>query len=217
MTAHWCDRSAGNRPGGKSEHDRTRWWVTPTDPLRVRESATENKPPELAPVRVQRCGKSAPPGPVTDGARQTPPRASASSLLPASAGCLRSAGPEAGRVLETAGNRRTREMVARRVGLQPDDRTRLSSAAASDGPGSTRAVRPFFGRIAEPRSDFQPSVRFQPSVAHALHRVGASPQRAPCARRQLLRKCEATSICRASPQASPPDVGATRQGPVNAS
>ncbi len=43
----------GNTPmGGKSEHERTRWWVTPTRPntparvrLGARDSATENKPP----------------------------------------------------------------------------------------------------------------------------------------------------------------------------
>lgn len=56
---------AGFGSGGKSEHDRTRWWVTPTG-RKARESATENTPPKaggnVGPVRVKRCGKSAPPG-----------------------------------------------------------------------------------------------------------------------------------------------------------
>ena len=53
-------------PGGKSEHGRTRWWVTPTCRAGdgpVRDSATENRPLSAVNqqwVRVKRCGKSAP-------------------------------------------------------------------------------------------------------------------------------------------------------------
>jgi hypothetical protein len=60
-------RSLGRlvRLGGKSEHGRTRWWVTPTDPLQGQgqchreQTARAGQP---AQVRVKRCGKSAPPG-----------------------------------------------------------------------------------------------------------------------------------------------------------
>ena len=72
---------AGNRvPGGKSEHHRAGCSVTRSHGD-VKESATESRPPtrfspqETGPVRVKRCGKSAPVPRVTGEAWQTPPGA----------------------------------------------------------------------------------------------------------------------------------------------
>ncbi len=44
---------------------------------RPRESATENRPPQHAVVRVKRCGKSAPPDLVTDRGTVNPTRSKA--------------------------------------------------------------------------------------------------------------------------------------------
>jgi hypothetical protein len=63
------DRRVDNRPGGKSEHHRTGRSITWSHGD-VKESATESRPPvqigfQFVPVRVKRCGKSAPVSRVT--------------------------------------------------------------------------------------------------------------------------------------------------------
>src|SRR5690606_28188474 len=76
-----ADESAGRprrrgdpRRRGTSGLHRAGWLLTATrgDP---RESATENRPPVVRPVRVKRWGKSPPAPRVTGVARQTPPGA----------------------------------------------------------------------------------------------------------------------------------------------
>ena len=116
-------RRAGDRAGFPARKVRARQddgggQHPPARGLRVRDSATENRPPMRlrSQARVKRCGKSAPPVPVTDGARQTPPRASASSFSRGWSETIHSRirGPRigAGGVLEGVGNDVRREMIA---------------------------------------------------------------------------------------------------------
>src|SRR4029450_13974848 len=57
--------------GGKSELHRAVRWLTARRGDAT-ESATESRPPGASPVRVKRCGKSAPASDATPAARQTP-------------------------------------------------------------------------------------------------------------------------------------------------
>ena len=112
---------AGQPAGGKSEHDRTRWWLTTTGPgAGVRDSATENKPPPQGgkgeTVRYERTAPL-----VTEEAGQTPSRASASSPR-RKAPVVRRMGRVA--CSELSGNGSLREMIVTRkgteFGLRPD-------------------------------------------------------------------------------------------------
>src|SRR5690625_4780321 len=109
----WLGSRCAVRHGGKSGLHRAGCQVTPggREPM---ESATEKIPPkrQLAPVRVKRCGKSAPRGWQHAAAGQTPPGARPNrgamawpALLP-------------GRSLEVCGDAHPRGMTAL-------DRTRL--------------------------------------------------------------------------------------------
>ena len=134
--------------GGKSEHDRTRWWVTPTRPLRARESATETTPPTRfhrrqgcnGAVRAHRPGGDARgrANPTSCKRKQLPGRFAG---LPAVRG--RGSGSRAGATGQPVVERNGR--CRRASALR--NRTRLSGAGSSGGPPS--AGRPISSEAAK--------------------------------------------------------------------
>ena len=112
MASRSGDRPGGNAVGGKSGLRRAVCWLTASEGD-LRESATENTPPNSRPVRlagvarVKRCGKSAPPAWRHDG--QGKPHTEQDQI----GGRSRPARLRPpGRLLDLAGNREARGMTA---------------------------------------------------------------------------------------------------------